>query len=196
MQQYMHNEFAKEHYRLSLHLAGPRGQREYTLNRLRSLSESAMLGGFRHNSGDRYANRDWTDELPTDAELVMHFVCRYFDENLGVQEDPKSQFPVGAQQMAALPPMGEAFTNLYLVTSASPASWADSNLHIRMVSKKPPNYRVVVNKEAWPVTPHHNNVFHALILFFHVVRTQYGGYIRSLDIGSPAMDIIGKVFKS
>ncbi len=52
---------------------------DYLVHRLRELSKGGAMSEFKWNSGGRYKGQEWTDKLPSDAELVMHLFSTYLD---------------------------------------------------------------------------------------------------------------------
>lgn len=40
------------------------------------------MGVYRWKSGSHYRGRNWDQDLPTDAQIVMHVFCTYMDSRL------------------------------------------------------------------------------------------------------------------
>jgi hypothetical protein len=57
---------------------------EYLVKRLRELAEGGALSAFRWNGGGRFKGHEWSDKLPTDAELIMACFAAYMDTRLPV----------------------------------------------------------------------------------------------------------------
>ena len=64
------------------------------------LGQDSCMGAYRWKSGSNYRGRSWDQDLPTDAQIVMHVFCTYMD----------SRLPTDARF-----PDGRTFTGLYFL---------------------------------------------------------------------------------
>ena len=46
------------------------------------LGEDSCMGAYHWKSGSDYRGRSWDQDLPTDAQIVMHVFCTYMDSRL------------------------------------------------------------------------------------------------------------------
>lgn len=51
--------------------------RSYIIQRIRSLLSSQLLAGHFGNRGAQWYDREWTAELPSDNQIVLHIICTW-----------------------------------------------------------------------------------------------------------------------
>ncbi|KAH0787490.1 transmembrane protein [Histomonas meleagridis] len=49
--------------------------RGYIIHRIKALASSQYLSGHFGDGGDRYEGRDWTSDLPSDNQIIMHIIA-------------------------------------------------------------------------------------------------------------------------
>ena len=154
--------------------------REYVVERIRTLAQGVILQSYNWCAGGKWKDKEWTTDLPTDAQIVCHLFCTHLDE-LVVATDAAHAH--------------DAFRSRYLVgkdeTAKKPA------FAIIQRSVNPPHYNLIVNRQEWNVLKGRNNLFDALCLFLYVVQRDYqgkldqrylGGNVGLLDVLSTAED--------
>ena len=73
------------------------------------LGQDSCMGAYRWKSGSDYRGRRWDQDLPTDAQIVMHVFCTYMD----------SRLPTDARFQD-----GRTFTGLYFLKNLDkPGIW-------------------------------------------------------------------------
>ena len=73
------------------------------------LGQDSCMGAYRWKSGSDYRGRSWDQDLPTDAQIVMHVFCTYMD----------SRLPTDARFQD-----GRTFTGLYFLKNLDkPGVW-------------------------------------------------------------------------
>ncbi|KAJ3018118.1 UNVERIFIED_CONTAM: hypothetical protein HDU68_011312 [Siphonaria sp. JEL0065] len=104
-------------------------------------------------------------KVPSDAEIVVHLVCRFFDEQIG-----------GAS----------AFTSKYLVAvNQKPDTTA--SIQILQKSKNPPHYNLMYRNK---IFEKRNNVFHMFSIFAYIVFATAGGYLGLLNLGGKSIGMV------
>lgn len=158
--------------------------RDYIVDRIKTLSQGEVLSSFSWNSGGKWGNREWkSDKLPTDAELVMHIFCTFFDEQL-MLDNPTLQNT-------------RPFTERHHISEVSgPAKDLDSlgSIILRRVSKYPPYWNLLIQmdgkKKTWEVSQGHYNMFDTMLLFLYYVKRYQSGYLRSLNLSGKSIGLL------
>ncbi|KAJ3059487.1 hypothetical protein HDU99_006326, partial [Rhizoclosmatium hyalinum] len=108
-------------------------------------------------------------KVPSDAEIVVHLVCKFFDEQMGGWNN--------------------AFTTKYYVgVEQKPDSTA--SIQILQKSKSPPHYNIMYRNKIFEVYPKRNNVFHMFSLFAYIVFSTAGGYLGLLNLGGKSIGMV------
>lgn len=140
--------------------------REYVAERIRTLSQGAVLQAYNWCGGGKWKDKEWTPDLPTDAHIVCHLFATHLDNLVIPTHDARAM---------------DAFRFKYLLAkdekSKKPA------FAIVQKSVNPPHYNLVVNKVEWNVARGRNNLFEALCLFLFVVRRDYQGVLDQRHLG-------------
>lgn len=68
-----------------------------------------------------------------------------------------------------------------------------SGIYICKTQKHPPHYNVIYNANTLETQPGRNNIFYTLVLFVHIIKTKFDGYIDSLWIGDPNIGLLNVV---
>jgi hypothetical protein len=151
------------------------GEPAYVLHRLRTLSDDGYLGSFRWDSGGRHHGKDWTPELPTDADIVMHVFCCWGDELLPrshADDQPFVQRHFFEGDESAL----DSLAGRFMLVRTNPHA-------------HPPHFRVVANGDKWHVARGRLNVFQAVALFLYAVRDLKSGYLQNINLNHVLEDI-------
>jgi hypothetical protein len=142
--------------------------REYVVERIRALANGAVLQAYNWCGGGKWKDKDWTTDLPTDAQIICHLFCTHLDELV---------VPTDAAHLH------DAFRSRYLVGKDETAK--KPGFAIVQKSVNPPHYNIVVGGTEWNVLKGRNNLFDALCLFLFVVRRDYKGVLDQRYLGGP-----------
>ncbi|KAI8609079.1 cytochrome B561, N terminal-domain-containing protein [Chytriomyces sp. MP71] len=134
---------------------------------LNASTSSQNPAGSSNPSGST-SNSSTPIKVPSDAELVMHLVCRFFDEQMGSPG---------------------AFSYKYVIPlDAKPDSTV--SIQIQTKSRSPPHYNLVYRGRIWEMYAKRNNVFHVLAVFAYIVSTTAGGYLGLLNLGGKGVGMV------
>lgn len=149
----------------------------YLLDRLRALSATGAMSGYRWKAG----GKDWTDRLPSDSEIVMHCVTTYMDTRLLLVSTIHS---------------GEnltSFSGRHFVKFGDKLRQVrdDKNtLAIIQDTKSPVHYVVQVGDKQLDVGVGRNNMIHSLLLFLHTVKVERAGLLGRVNFGLSGLNIL------
>ena len=148
---------------------------EYLVKRIRDLGKDGCMSEFVWNSGGHYG-KAWGEHLPTDAGLAMHMLCTYMDARLPAQ--PKY-------------PDGKTFTSQYFVkTPDKPNLDKDDTLCIYQSAINPPHFQVVIGKTSHNLPKGRNNMFQAMLLFLHHIKTKEHGMLGRVNLGMSGINVL------
>ncbi|KAI9145514.1 cytochrome B561, N terminal-domain-containing protein [Paraphysoderma sedebokerense] len=160
--------------------------REYLYYRIHELAQGARLSHYVWNRGGQWGvdtsgnKREWTSDLPSDAEVIVHLFCVYLDSIM------PGENPLWAGH--------QAFSSKFFVgVEARPDQ--RSKIQIKQKSKSPsPHFCLVVEKTYWDMFPKRSNAFLTLALFVYYVNKKMGGYIGLLHLSSKGLGL-QKIFE-
>ncbi|XP_072038570.1 transmembrane protein 209-like isoform X2 [Amphiura filiformis] len=136
---------------------------EYVVQRIRDLSKGGCMSDFRWNQGSEFKGRKWDQDLPTDSAIVMHMLCSYLDSRLPAH--PKY-------------PDGKTFASQYFMkTPDKPDLKKKDNLLLFQTKINPPHYKVIITDDTWDLPKGRSNMFQAILLFLHHVKTKEHGMV-------------------
>ncbi|KAI0230898.1 transmembrane protein 209 [Lamellibrachia satsuma] len=149
---------------------------EYVVARIRELASGGCMSSYTWNKGGKYKKKAWTEELPTDAALVMHMLCSYMDFRL----PPHPLYPDG-----------KTFTcQHFLKTPEKPNLSKKDSLCIYQTCINPPHYKVVIGSEVFHVQRGRNNMFHAVLLFLVHIKVKEHGMLGRVNLGMSGVNIL------
>ncbi|KAF9155237.1 hypothetical protein BG015_010541 [Linnemannia schmuckeri] len=168
---YGENPIVKQRMVLELYLAIPGfANRKYVVERLQAMGP--LLSHFSWDSTGvtwEGGKKAWTQDLPTDSQIIMHLFTVYMDLAMPAQPSQSyDRFPFSYKH--------------YVPMEAKPD--ATTSLQIKQTAKYPPNYNLVVEGAMWEVVPKRLNVWYTLVLFIYMVMKEHGGYIGQINIGT------------
>ncbi|CAF0950145.1 unnamed protein product [Didymodactylos carnosus] len=111
---------------------------EYLLERIRDLSRT-YLSDYNWKGGSSFYlknNLSWSDQLPTDTELVFHLFCTYFD----------SKFSADPRYLD-----GKIFKGNYVIKQSQLNNIVRYPIAIYVYQEKPPVYKVLCNGDIYDV---------------------------------------------
>lgn len=167
---------------------------KYLVSRIAGLADDSCLSDYQHNGGEtgkRKLSPRWTDECPTDAQILVHCFCCYMDEHAYTHS------PVGD------PLDSLNFTRLHFVKEPdSLASLqkrpATTDTYIYQSSIRPPHFQIATELEdgtyeIWDLKPGRKNLFHAIVVFmYHVCQgshTKLDEYAHT-SLGHSGLNIV------
>ncbi|XP_035675844.1 transmembrane protein 209-like [Branchiostoma floridae] len=154
---------------------------EYLVSRVKELAQGGSMSEFRWNSGGTFKNRKWDQDLPTDSAIIMHMFCSYLDSRL----PPHPKFPDG-----------RTFTGQHFIkTPEEPENRGCSlrgsdNLLLHQAHINPPHFTVVVGDHAYQLHRGRCNLFHAILLFLHRIRTKEYGMLGQVNLGPSGVNLL------
>lgn len=148
---------------------------EYLVKRIKDLGKDGCMSEYVWNSGGHYG-KPWGEHLPTDAGLVMHMLCTYIDARLPAQ--PKY-------------PDGKTFTSQYFVkTPDKPNLEKEDTLCIYQSAINPPHFQVVIGQITHNLPKGRNNMFQAILLFLHHIKTKEHGMLGRVNLGMSGINVL------
>ncbi|KAG9063876.1 hypothetical protein KI688_003990 [Linnemannia hyalina] len=168
---YGESPIVKQRMVLELYLAIPGfANRKYVVERLQAMGP--LLSHFSWDSTGvtwEGGKKAWTQDLPTDSQIIMHLFTVYMDLAMPAQPSQSyDRFPFSYKH--------------YVPMEAKPD--ATTSLQIKQTAKYPPNYNLVVEGAMWEVIPKRLNVWYTLVMFIYMVMKEHGGYIGQINIGT------------
>ena len=160
--------------------------REYVVQRLRELAHGDFMAAFRWNGGGSWKTKDWTPELPTDTQIVLHLWSCFMDDMLTFDQNNNNY----------------AFSSRYVIAAPDTPDTRKSSVIIYQKHIHPPHLEVVVYNserlddkkamsfnETWPVFQGRNNLFQTLVLFIYYVNTNMSGYLGQISLSSKQLKL-------
>jgi hypothetical protein len=150
---------------------------EYVAQRLRELARGTCLGDYRWNGGGAWNGKQWTSDLPTDAQIVLHAFCTYMDALLPAQSSARAA----------------AFSDNHVVAAPITGSKITSSIMLFQAHLHPPHIDVLFKKYLVPLQRGASNLFDALCVFLHCVereRDGFIGFVSLADRGVRLLDVV------
>jgi len=147
----------------------PMSERRYVIKRLQELQTDRLMLSYKFNAGSDYNDVKWVEcGLPTDAEIVVHIVKKFFDFFL-----PRVHF-------------GHQFSsNCYMDKSLDKRPWSlpERGLYLIRGKEYPPHFCVCSDGKLYECNPGNENLFNALVVFFTIAKRR-DGTLCNYDIES------------
>ncbi|GLE04803.1 hypothetical protein PINS_up013782 [Pythium insidiosum] len=144
-------------------------RQQYVLERLILLSKDRNLDRFRWNKGGAtWKGKDWSDALPSDAEILMNVFCCILDNALPAENERDR--PFWRSYFLGKPPR-RPFT-----------SRMRSRLYFVQTVARPPHFKVLVKGAVREIVPGEENCFHAIVVYLHAVKKAKAGYLESINL--------------
>nr|CAB3267070.1 transmembrane protein 209 [Phallusia mammillata] len=149
---------------------------EYLVERLRSLASGGYMSEYRWDKGGKIKGREWSEDLVTDAAIVMHMFCTYMDSHL----PPHPRYPEG-----------KTFTSQYFVQAPrKPSTGTDTKIQILQTKFHPPHYQLVTMETTYNPPPGRHNLFVTLLLFLHWIKTKESSMLGALNLGLSGINLL------
>ncbi|XP_015119339.1 transmembrane protein 209 [Diachasma alloeum] len=152
---------------------------DYLVKRIKQLAKGGSMSEFKWNSGGSYNGKPWDPSTPTDTAIVMHLVSSYMDTQL---EAPLDQ------------PDARPFTSRYMAKTATELPRTKGPIIVRQ-STDPPRYCLALSGVCSPVDYEEiprgrNNMFHALLLFFYIIKSRDHGMLGRVNLGMSGVNVL------
>ncbi|XP_033647233.1 transmembrane protein 209-like [Asterias rubens] len=149
---------------------------EYVVQRMRDLASGGCISDFRWNKGADFKGRKWDEDLPNDSGMVMHMLCTYLDFQL--PSDPKYCD-------------GKTFASQYFMkTPDKPDLKKKDQLLLFQTKINPPHYKLIIGDDTWDLPKGRSNMFQAVLLFLHHVKTKEHGMLGRVNLGMSGVNIL------
>ncbi|TDH70807.1 hypothetical protein CCR75_005532 [Bremia lactucae] len=143
-------------------------RQQYVLERLMMLSKDRSLDRFRWNKGSAWKGKDWTDTLPTDADILMNTFCCMMDNMLPAENERDRPFwrSYFCSQGPSRPFTPRVRSRLFLVQTVI----------------RPPHFKALVKGAVREIVPGEENIFHVIVVYLHAVKKLKAGYLESINL--------------
>jgi len=148
---------------------------EYVIKRIKILASGTCLINYNWNSGGNLDDRKWSNDFPTDSQLVMHVFCTFMDEKVVPISTSTKDHPFTLQHFMKAP--------------ADPKN-LNINIVIYQTTQHPPHYNILATNpkdntiETYQVIKGRNNLFHTIIIFVHYIKNYQKGFLYNNYLGS------------
>ncbi|XP_066582864.1 transmembrane protein 209 isoform X2 [Prorops nasuta] len=152
---------------------------DYLVKRIKVLARGGSMSEFKWNSGGSYNGKEWDSSLPTDSAIIMHLVSTYMDTQLEAPLDKPDARP---------------FTSRYIARSGTELPKTKGPIIVCQTTN-PPHYSLALSCDSllsdYEETPRgRNNLFHILLLFLYIVKTQHHGMLGRVNLGTSGVNIL------
>uniref|UniRef100_A0AAV1TW85 Transmembrane protein n=1 Tax=Peronospora matthiolae TaxID=2874970 RepID=A0AAV1TW85_9STRA len=143
-------------------------RQQYVLERLIMLSKDRSLDRFRWNKGAAWKGKEWTENLPTDAEILMNTFCCLMDNMLPADNERDRPFwkSYYFSKGPSRPFTPRVRSRLFLVQTVG----------------RPPHFKALVKGAVREIVPGEENCFHAIVVYLHAVKKMKAGYLESINL--------------
>ncbi|KAF4317871.1 hypothetical protein JM18_007339 [Phytophthora kernoviae] len=143
-------------------------RQQYVLERLIMLSKDRSLDRFRWNKGAAWKGKEWTESLPTDAEILMNTFCCMMDNMLPADNERDRPFwkSYYFSKGPNRPFTPKVRSRLFLVQTVG----------------RPPHFKALVKGAVREIVPGEENCFHAIVVYLYAVKKMKAGYLESINL--------------
>ncbi|KAL0491004.1 hypothetical protein AKO1_002707, partial [Acrasis kona] len=171
-------QFPISHNRINIEqYLNPKWNRRYLIQRISELSNDPYLTKFQWDAGGDFKSSpfkapekwDERDDLPTDTSIFMHLFRKWLDLSLPADRIyGKSTFSVKYYV-----DKGDPTLNREVLTNGT---------FLILQKRSPPHYVVYSKGQTYDCPAGRNNMFHAIVLFVHLIDECNKGYIEGINI--------------
>uniref|UniRef100_K3X6G3 Transmembrane protein n=1 Tax=Globisporangium ultimum (strain ATCC 200006 / CBS 805.95 / DAOM BR144) TaxID=431595 RepID=K3X6G3_GLOUD len=143
-------------------------RQQYVLERLIMLSKDRSLDRYRWSKGSTWKGKEWSDSLPSDAEILMNVFCCMMDNML----------PADSER-------DRPFWKSYFLSKGPRRPFTPSvrsRLFVVRTVGRPPHFKVLARAGVREIVPGEENCFHAIVVFLHAVKKMKAGYLESINL--------------
>ncbi|XP_024962028.1 uncharacterized protein LOC112502359 isoform X2 [Cynara cardunculus var. scolymus] len=167
---------------------------DYTVRRIRELAVGTCVKNFEYITNRDKLNKKW-NEVPTDSHLLAYLFCAFLEHpKWMLHVDPTSH--AGAQSsknplfLGVLPPK-ERFPEKYLAVITGVPSVLHPGACLLAVGKQsPPIFALYWDKKPQFSFEGRTALWDSVLLLCHKIKTDYGGIVRGMHLGSSALGIL------
>jgi hypothetical protein len=143
--------------------------RGYVISRLHTLAGTSCLNGYSSSAGGFYMSDKWTPKKPTDSHILAHQFFQMLNNGNSAIPDPT--YNIYHEIVTKYPNSQPSFTDLNSVCfyQKNPESLIE------------PHFDIISGREHWMALSGNDNLFSAVSLFLHHVRTKGNGYFLKMD---------------
>ena len=144
--------------------------RDYVIQRIKALAESQYLSGHFGDKGDRYKDREWNSEMPSDNQIIMHVLgiwLSYFMGHKKPNERIDNQFKMKYLSQSKEPVLGENTDYLICIED-----WSRFYIIARIKN----------NIERFWAFPGRDSMYSALTLFFYIIKEKASNLLDGADL--------------
>ncbi|KAK4441159.1 Transmembrane protein [Sesamum alatum] len=171
---------------------------DYTVQRIRKLAEGTCLKNYEYlGNGEPYdkVNKKWSLELPSDSHLLLYLFCAFLEyPKWMLHVDPTTYAGAQASKnplfLGILPPK-ERFPEKYIALISGIPSVLHPGACILAVGKQsPPVFALYWDKKPQFSLQGRTALWDSILLLCHKIKISYGGIVRGMHLGSPALAIL------
>ncbi|KAJ9540449.1 hypothetical protein OSB04_026955 [Centaurea solstitialis] len=167
---------------------------DYTVGRIRELAVGTCVKNFEYITNRDKLNKKW-NEVPTDSHLLAYLFCAFLEHpKWMLHVDPTSH--AGAQSsknplfLGVLPPK-ERFPEKYLgVIYGVPSVLHPGACLLAVGKQSPPIFALYWDKKPQFSFEGRTALWDSVLLLCHKIKTDYGGIVRGMHLGSSALGIL------
>ncbi|XP_059486156.1 transmembrane protein 209 [Neocloeon triangulifer] len=148
---------------------------QYLVQRIRELASGGCMSDFRWNSGGNFNGKPWDDTLPTDTQIIMHFLAMYLDVQLPPMRHRPDPRPFSAVHMSKAVDKPKCGDNIILIHEAT---------------ANPPHYVLIWKNSVYEVPKGRNNLLHTVLLFLHKLKAEDAGMLGRISMGPSGLNIM------
>uniref|UniRef100_A0A1A9VSU6 Transmembrane protein 209 n=1 Tax=Glossina austeni TaxID=7395 RepID=A0A1A9VSU6_GLOAU len=158
------------------------GNQMYLVQRIKDLADGWCIANYNWDSGSDNLYFKWNDQLPTDAAIIFHFFCVYFDT-----------------QLLPLPhKINRPFYNRYVIIAQhnryAPDSVAIVNNRagcaILCIDPLKPHFNFISHGEIHSCAYDRNNLFYVIIQFLLYMRKYRDNCLEGTSLGANGINIM------
>ncbi|KAK9078539.1 hypothetical protein SSX86_002596 [Deinandra increscens subsp. villosa] len=166
---------------------------DYTVQRIRELAAGTCIKNYEYIT-NKSKSKKWT-EVPTDSHLLLYLFCAFLEHpkwmlhvdptcHAGVQSSKNPLF------LGLLPPK-ERFPEKYLaVVSGVPSVLHPGACLLAVGKQSPPIFTLYWDKKPQFSFEGRTALWDSILLLCHKIKTDYGGIVRGMHLGSSALGIL------
>ncbi|XP_076922912.1 uncharacterized protein LOC143584861 [Bidens hawaiensis] len=167
---------------------------DYTVQRIRELAAGTCVKNYEYITNGNNSSKKWT-EVPTDSHLLLYLFCAFLEHpkwmlhvdptcHAGVQSSKNPLF------LGLLPPK-ERFPENYLGVITGVPSVLHPGACLLVVGKQsPPIFALYWDKKPQFSFEGRTALWDSVLLFCYKIKTDYGGIVRGMHLGSSALGIL------
>lgn len=171
---------------------------DYTVQRIHELAEGTCVKNYEYlRNGEVYdkKNKKWSLELPTDSHMLLYLFCAFLEHpKWTLHVDPTSY---GGAQYSKNPlflgvlPWKESFPEKYIAVISNVPSTLHLGASVLAVGRQgPPIFALYSEKKLQFSLQGRTALWDSILLLCHRIKVGYGGIVRGVHIGSPALGLL------